>query len=688
LPRNLNFLAVSQGGALPSFEDTRAQSFGAHLGWRPVEYCTISISQRIELFMTKPTLTLLCLTGAASLSFGNPQPISPIAGKIPFRPESSLTRNNHIFQEEVQEDEQNQEDQQNEENVQQDVQSDEDDSYNVFYEQLADDGRWYEDDTYGYVFQPAVAADSSDWRPYSDGHWEDTDRGWYWDSNERFGWATYHYGRWVLIDGVGWVWVPGNEWAPAWVSWRDSDEYVGWAPLPPECGRISVGVSIGGWSDSYWGVGPSWYNFIPYRRWHSHSYVGAFEPYSRNVTIINRTRNVTNIYNQNSVINNFGPRPQQIAQRTNQRLTKYNINYMAQKDPRAFKATRSGNQLAVVGPKANLRAVATKAPPVAKNLANRQVNKGWKNVNTAQAAKLRTKLAQQNPVPKNVPKTTAAFVKPTSIANKGAGANNVPGNKPGAGNKPVPGNRGAGNAVLANPNAPNKGAGNGVLANQNKTNNANAGAANKGPNQLKSFKGPNAGNTPANPQVNKGAQGAGGNNAVNQGAQPNRPKSFKGATNPTGTKSATGPGGGNNAAALNRRTQSNQLKSFKNTTNTTAAKGAKGPGGANYGGPSTKKASTGTPGPKPSYQVKAASQPRASYQPKPNYQPRTVSQPKATYHPKPVAQPKAVSQPRPVSRPASHPPSASRPTKAPQPSGGGHKGGGGGGHNEKDKKKN
>src|SRR2546423_9736807 len=28
--------------------------------------------------------------------------------------------------------------------------------------------------------------------------------------------------------------VPGDEWAPAWVSWRSSKDYVGWAPLPPE----------------------------------------------------------------------------------------------------------------------------------------------------------------------------------------------------------------------------------------------------------------------------------------------------------------------------------------------------------------------------------------------------------------------------------------------------------------------
>ena len=39
------------------------------------------------------------------------------------------------------------------------------------------------------------------------------------------------------IRDDGWLWIPGTEWAPAWVAWRSDDGddgYVGWAPLPPE----------------------------------------------------------------------------------------------------------------------------------------------------------------------------------------------------------------------------------------------------------------------------------------------------------------------------------------------------------------------------------------------------------------------------------------------------------------------
>ncbi|MBV8227305.1 MAG: hypothetical protein JO232_19175 [Verrucomicrobia bacterium] len=68
-------------------------------------------------------------------------------------------------------------------------------NYDVFYNSLSsDEGSWVEAGNYGYCFRPRV---SEDWRPYGDGHWVWTDRGWYWDSNERFAWATYHYGRWA-----------------------------------------------------------------------------------------------------------------------------------------------------------------------------------------------------------------------------------------------------------------------------------------------------------------------------------------------------------------------------------------------------------------------------------------------------------------------------------------------------------
>lgn len=102
----------------------------------------------------------------------------------------------------------------------------------VFYDELEAHGRWFSHPRYGYVWSPDV---DEDWRPYSRGHWIYTDdHGWYWEAEETWGWGPFHYGRWIMDDEFGWVWIPGTEWGPAWVAWRYSDEYVGWAPLPPE----------------------------------------------------------------------------------------------------------------------------------------------------------------------------------------------------------------------------------------------------------------------------------------------------------------------------------------------------------------------------------------------------------------------------------------------------------------------
>lgn len=153
-----------------------------------------------------------------------------------------------------------------------------------FYTNLQDKGDWLQTQEYGYVFRPTVGTKKADWRPYTDGYWAHTDEGWLWNSYEDFGWATYHYGRWTRLKEYGWVWVPGYEWAPAWVAWRGSapdgsdakapraasrarntsvqTSYVGWAPLPPEAvfdQRVGFNSAV----DYQYALTPDEYNFVP-----------------------------------------------------------------------------------------------------------------------------------------------------------------------------------------------------------------------------------------------------------------------------------------------------------------------------------------------------------------------------------------------------------------------------------------
>jgi hypothetical protein len=110
-------------------------------------------------------------------------------------------------------------------------------------------GTWTDDPTYGTVWIPSESVVGSDFTPYvSAGHWT-YDDDYTWASDYDWGWAPFHYGRWAYADGPGWEWIPGRQYAGAWVSWRVGAEgwgYVGWAPLSPTwCWRGGTAVGLG-----------------------------------------------------------------------------------------------------------------------------------------------------------------------------------------------------------------------------------------------------------------------------------------------------------------------------------------------------------------------------------------------------------------------------------------------------------
>jgi hypothetical protein len=78
-----------------------------------------------------------------------------------------------------------------------------------------------------------VAGEAPMYRPYSNGRWVNTNDGWYFRGATPVEETTSHYGRWVNSRDNGWLWVPGRVWAPAWVDWRQNDDYISWAALPP-----------------------------------------------------------------------------------------------------------------------------------------------------------------------------------------------------------------------------------------------------------------------------------------------------------------------------------------------------------------------------------------------------------------------------------------------------------------------
>ncbi len=101
---------------------------------------------------------------------------------------------------------------------------------NDYEGQLDQNGRWAYVEPYGKVWVPGGVDES--WRPYYNGRWTWIGlTGWTWVPYEPWGWVTFHYGRWGWGGGLGWYWIPTSIWGPAWVSWWNDMDYIGWSPL-------------------------------------------------------------------------------------------------------------------------------------------------------------------------------------------------------------------------------------------------------------------------------------------------------------------------------------------------------------------------------------------------------------------------------------------------------------------------
>ncbi len=153
-------------------------------------------------------------------------------------------------------------------------------------EELDRYGRWEQNPEYGALWIPTVVA--VDWAPYRSGHWAWVRPwGWTWVDDAPWGFAPFHYGRWVNVRNT-WCWTPGARvarpvYAPALVAWVGGP-------------RANVSVTIGG--------GPvGWFPLAP-----REVYVPSYRVTPRYAQNINITH-VTNVTVINNVFNNpQGPR--------------------------------------------------------------------------------------------------------------------------------------------------------------------------------------------------------------------------------------------------------------------------------------------------------------------------------------------------------------------------------------------
>ena len=299
-------------------------------------------------------------------------------------------------------------------------------SVDFFYNNLSG-GNWIDVEGYGYGWQPDVAVNDPNWRPYADGYWAYTDDGWTWISYEDFGWATYHYGRWAKLADYGWVWFLGSDldWGPAWVSWRTGGDYVGWAPLPPRGpGIVYEGQPIGGQVDIEFDIGPAYYNFIDVRFIGEPVLRDRIYPWSQNVTYINNTVNVTNITVQNNVVYNYGPDYNALSARSSrpiQRLTierQPSTNLSVAAKSGALTKVQGGKLMVAAPNKINKAAPGIVPPKVKTKVAQPKLEHGWTGV--PNEAQLKQKIKTENP--KNIPPPTGAAAAGQAIGAASPGA--------------------------------------------------------------------------------------------------------------------------------------------------------------------------------------------------------------------------------------------------------------------------
>ena len=151
-------------------------------------------------------------------------------------------------------------------------------------------GNWSETSEYGAVWYPRNIA--ADWAPYRSGHWAWVEPwGWTWIGNEPWGFAPFHYGRWVQHHGR-WAWVPGTRiarpvYAPAMVAWIGTP-------------GISLSLSIGR------APAVGWFPLAPHE-----VFVPAYRSSANHVRGINRPH-VPHIANVSNIVNN----PQAVIQHT------------------------------------------------------------------------------------------------------------------------------------------------------------------------------------------------------------------------------------------------------------------------------------------------------------------------------------------------------------------------------------
>ena len=273
-----------------------------------------------------------------------------------------------------------------------------------FGEALNPYGDWLSTDNYGEVWRPNTSQ-TVDWSPYTVGQWNYTELGWHFTSPEPWGWACYHYGRWVRYRTLGWCWVPGREWAPAWVSWRTSSNHIGWSPLPPTA-TWSHSIGIRRWVDSRCNIGPSHYNFVKITDFGSRNCRTSVINRRQNASLILSTNNVTLILSSSSEGNNHihsrGPNRDYLVRHHQQKHPTLHIVKNRGKRGAINRTNHSSNHIVIHERIKSSHSERPNNRPASRKIHKVEVDNGWNELaNHDQEKKLRRHIHNDSEKEKN-----------------------------------------------------------------------------------------------------------------------------------------------------------------------------------------------------------------------------------------------------------------------------------------------
>jgi hypothetical protein len=160
------------------------------------------------------------------------------------------------------------------------------------YEDLDEYGDWTNDREYGRLWTPRIVV--ANWAPYRYGSWSYVRPwGWTWVDNAAWGFAPFHYGRWVNRH-ARWYWAPGAyHYRPVYAP-----ALVGWAGR----GNWNISLSIGGGNVGWFPLAPR-EHYVPHYT-SNVTYIRNINNITNNVTVINPPTNYANLVPGGTVVNN------------------------------------------------------------------------------------------------------------------------------------------------------------------------------------------------------------------------------------------------------------------------------------------------------------------------------------------------------------------------------------------------